>query len=94
MPYIPEADRAYIDEYVAALSERLASGSVGQLNYAITTLIDNYLGEEPNYHAYNSILGVLEAAKLELYRRRISRYEDDKLAQNGDVYSGPHRVSK
>jgi hypothetical protein len=30
-------------------------------------------------------MGVLESAKLELYRRKIAPYEDDKIAENGDV---------
>lgn len=32
------------------------------------------------------ILGVLEGAKLELYRRKIALYEDIKIKENGDVY--------
>ena len=40
----------------------------------------------PNYALYNAVIGVLECAKMELYRRQISPYEDRKIAENGDVY--------
>jgi len=35
----------------------------------------------------NAIIGALECAKLELYRRVAAPYEDDKIAENGDVYT-------
>jgi hypothetical protein len=34
---------------------------------------------------YNDAIGALEGAKLELYRRYVSAYEDDKIKENGDV---------
>jgi broad-specificity NMP kinase len=39
----------------------------------------------PKYHKYNAAVGVLECAKLELYRRLVSGYEDTKIIENGDV---------
>lgn len=30
--------------------------------------------------------GALECTKLELYRRRVADYEDQKIADNGDAY--------
>ena len=35
----------------------------------------------------NAIIGALECAKLELYRRVAAPYEDDKIIENGDVYT-------
>jgi hypothetical protein len=32
------------------------------------------------------MIGALECAKLELYRRLASPYEDLKIADNGDIY--------
>ena len=71
--------------------ERLNNGSIpkkaGELNYSITRLIWSYIllkGE--SYQTYNDIIGALEGAKLELYRRRIAPYEDKKIDENGDVY--------
>lgn len=81
MPYIkPERRRAI-----------LAGGKprdAGELNFAITILVDNYLKEkgEIRYSHVNEIVGVLDCAKLELYRRVAGPYEDEKIAENGDVY--------
>jgi hypothetical protein len=59
--------------------------SPGTLNYIITRLVHWYLGDKPNYERYNAAIGVLECAKLELYRRKVSPYEDEKIKENGDV---------
>lgn len=58
----------------------------GELNYAITMLCVRYLGSSYNYHTLNGVIGVLECAKLELYRRMAAPYEDAKMKENGDVY--------
>ena len=57
----------------------------GTLNYIITRLVHWWLGDNPNYEKYNAAIGVLECAKLELYRRKVSPYEDEKINENGDV---------
>lgn len=67
----------------------------GELNYALTVLVDRYLagaaGEDgrTRYAHLNEAIGVLECAKLELYRRVAAPYEDEKIRENGDVYSVP-----
>lgn len=38
------------------------------------------------YVELNEVVGALESAKLELYRRIVGPYEDKKSAENGDVY--------
>ena len=38
------------------------------------------------YAHLNEAIGVLECAKLELYRRVAAPYEDGKRAETGDVY--------
>jgi hypothetical protein len=87
MPYIPKKIRREIDiQHVAE--------TPGQLNYLITTNILEYLDEikdamcksENNYADYNEVIGVLECIKLELYRKVISKYEDEKCKEEGDVY--------
>jgi hypothetical protein len=58
----------------------------GELNFVITTLIQQYLVKKGlNYSNINTCIGVLECAKLELYRRIASPYEDTKIKENGDV---------
>ena len=57
----------------------------GILNYIITRLCHWWLGDNPNYAKYNELIGVLECAKMELYRRKVAPYEDKKIIENGDV---------
>lgn len=44
-----------------------------------------YLGQSPNFARYAEAVGALEAAKMELYRRALAKYEDAKLIAHGDV---------
>lgn len=80
MPYIDPYRRNKID---GGETPKTA----GELNYAFTTLIGYFLAERgTNYQTFNDIIGALEGAKLELYRRRIADYEDEKCRLNGDCY--------
>ena len=83
-PYIPQDRREEIDG-------GSTPQNAGELNYKITATILKYLYEincaSPNtYGDYNEVLGVLEACKFELYRKRIASYQDMKCAENGGVY--------
>lgn len=60
--------------------------TAGELNYAVTTLIRDYVGQPLSYQRINDVLGALEGAKLEFYRRVVVPYENAKMAENGDVY--------
>jgi len=61
--------------------------TAGELNYLFTYWIGQYiLDKGESYQIYNDILGALEGAKQELYRRKILPYENIKMSQNGDVY--------
>lgn len=81
MPYISREAR-----------DRLDQGSnpenAGELNYTISRIVDNYLLQkgEIRYEYLNEVMGALECAKLEIYRRMIVPYEDTKLAESGDIY--------
>jgi len=81
MPYVDAAARQRLD---AGASPETA----GELNYSITKLVDAYLNRSgsPRYADFNEAIGVLECAKLELYRRLVAPYEDTKIEQHGDVY--------
>ncbi len=79
----------YVD---AEARERLDGGAPpetpGELNYAITKLVDDYLVRKGGlrYRHLNEVVGVMECAKLELYRRLAAPYEDVKIGEAGDVY--------
>lgn len=91
MPYIRKDRRGPLDRDIASLVQRLEQGeyATGDLNYVITRLVDGFLADQQNYAAYNEVIGVLECAKLELYRRRVAPYESNKAYDNGDVYTLP-----
>lgn len=57
----------------------------GELNYALTREIIRYV-DTLNYKNINDIIGALECAKLEFYRRVAVPYEERKIDANGDVY--------
>ena len=78
----------YIDaEKKTELAFGRAPGVSGELNYEITRLIKEYWGfHGPNYQCINDIVGALEGAKLEFYRRVAVPYEEKKIKENGDVY--------
>lgn len=91
MPYIKQI-RRFIFELVETVSKKPIiviepPADAGELNYVITRLLNVYIhAKGKNYQNINEIIGVLECAKLELYRRIAAPYEDTKIAENGDVY--------
>lgn len=81
MPYISKERRNEVMDTLAPLTS-------GELNYAITMLCQFYLENEGyRYTTYNEVIGALECAKLEMYRRQIAPYEDEKMKESGDVYA-------
>jgi hypothetical protein len=57
------------------------------LNWKFTLLIVAYMKSQGlSYQAINDVLGALEGAKQEFYRRVVVPYEDQKILDNGDVY--------
>jgi len=82
MPYISPELRA------AILLEPESISNAGELNYYISTLINHYINQNrKSYAVINEVIGALECARLELYRRIAAPYEDTKIQSNGDVYT-------
>jgi len=82
MPYIPD------HEIRACLTtpHQLNPTHVGELNYLITWTCHQYLKMKGvSYSNINEVIGVLECAKLEMYRQIASPYEDIKKKDNGAV---------
>ena len=95
MPYITQKDRDKIIDKCDQFGDGEIYTSIqidhidtaGELNYAITEMMINYLNRKGiSYTNMNEVIGVLECAKLELYRRMTAPYEDTKIEENGDVY--------
>jgi len=78
MPYIKQKDRGI-----------WAPSTPGELNFQITKMVDAFIQKTGgvNYTNLNTAVGVLECAKLELYRRIAAPYEEVKMGENGDVYT-------
>ena len=87
MPYITPNQRPLIDEKLQPLIDQLKLLSVeeqdGALNYTITKIIKQLYPLK--YFHLNRALGVLSAVTQEFYRRVVAPYEDQKIADNGDV---------
>jgi hypothetical protein len=79
MPYITKKERESVDEYHYALT-------TGQLNYLITKACVEFLAGQCSYASLNEVIGVLECAKQEFYRRMVAPYEDKKKKANGEIY--------
>ncbi len=82
MPYISQDRKNKLalvwQDYIA---------SPGELNYVLTKVCIDYIEEKGvSYWVYNDVMGALECAKLEMYRRVVADYEDLKKEENGDVY--------
>lgn len=83
MPYISE-DRRQHFEATADLPE---PRNAGELNYVFSVIARDYIDiKGESYQNMNDVLGALEGAKLEFYRRVVVPYEIEKIEQNGDLY--------
>ena len=91
MPYIAQDKRLMLEHALATLAASVIveepKNQAGVVNYCISALLNEVLKTNGlNYRNINELIGVLECAKLELYRRVASPYEDEKIQSNGDVY--------
>lgn len=81
MPYIDKLTREKI------LANDHAPANAGELNFVLTVTCLAYFSRNGGrYQQINDVLGALEGAKMEFYRRLAAPYEDTKIAENGDVY--------
>jgi hypothetical protein len=82
MPYIEAKSREYLEP-----SSETSPLKPGPLNFQITRLLVQYQQRNGlSYQTINDIIGALEGAKLEYYRRVAVPYENSKMSLNGDVY--------
>jgi hypothetical protein len=85
MPYITKEKRAALVDLESAAEASIQTP--GELNFCLTAVIMEYKRLHGlSYQTINDILGALEGAKLEFYRRVAVPYENAKMAENGDVY--------
>lgn len=81
MPYIDQDRKHQIEEHGGQ------PVSPGELNYCITKMLINYAERRGlSYQTINDIIGALEGAKMEFYRRVAAPYEAGKIKENGEIY--------
>ncbi len=92
MPYIEEIHRARLDPHIEDirffLNEIDLDDREGPSNYTISRILAQAFHLEHGQMRYkylNRAIGVLEAVKLELYRRVGTPYEDFAIKKNGDI---------
>jgi hypothetical protein len=86
MPYIKKADRLRLQDGGFSLPDFM-NEPVGSLTYVLYQAALSYLQRNSDsYQTRAEILGALESAKLEFYRRDVAPYEDIKMRENGDVW--------
>jgi hypothetical protein len=80
MPYIKTERRDHIDAGICPIN-------TGEINYAVSMICKRYLDTFGlSYTVINDIMGALEGAKLEFYKRVAEPYEAQKRYENGDIY--------
>lgn len=86
MPYINQTERSMLDP--RKLEGITFPTKAGELQFVIACYIERFIkhGNGLSYQTINDIVGALEGAKLEFYRRVAAPYENDKCEENGDVY--------
>lgn len=87
MPYIRKEKRLDLDALVEMIMNNCDNNPFdGRMNYMIMKIVkkhlDNY-GE--SYTNYQRIIGELQCSQMEIFRRLLSKYEDKKIEENGDV---------
>jgi hypothetical protein len=89
MPYIKQAQRRVLDnEPVIDVASHITLDSItGEFNYVISTIANELVQTYGrSYKVMSAIRAAMEDASAEFYRRVMAPYEDEKIAENGDVY--------
>ena len=81
MPYIPKTRRGLLQYDPIEFPE-----SPGELNFVISDACHEYTNDHGlNYDTINTVIGVLECAKMEFYRMIAHSYENEKRKKNGPI---------
>ena len=83
MPYVKQEDRIKLDPLVEALD---TIATVGELNYVVTRLSLRFLKRLGlSYSNISNVVGTLHLIPVEMTRRLVDAYENNKIEENGDV---------
>ena len=96
MPYINEEERIELDAAIENMTQSIRdiqshlanpndfSIYLGRINYCFSRVIAGLM-KDVSYKKIAMITGVLENIKQEFYRRVAENYENNKIAQHGDI---------
>lgn len=84
MPYINQRDRDFfepsLDEIVDSIQDP------GDVCFCIYYILQKVCKKDSTrFKTISSLIGEVECAKMEFYRRIVAPYEDIKINENGDV---------
>ena len=83
MPYIQKTNRSELQ------LDDIQMVNAGELQYVIAEVIAQFMEDKPHrYQTMNDVMGALNGANLEFYRRVVAPYEDECIEKNGDVSYG------
>lgn len=85
MPYIESWERPQYDIEIESLIKKLINKPIGHVNYVISRIIWALFNNKRGYTTGNNLIGVLHCVISEFYRRKLVSYEDEKIAENGDL---------
>lgn len=85
MPYITKTDRQLYDVQIDDLVKQLEGHSIGDINYVFSRIIWKLFNRSRSYGYGNALMGMLMCVAQEFYRRKLSKYEDEKIIANGDL---------
>lgn len=82
MPYIDPLNRSMLDPSC------LTAETEGELNFQISRLLNKYMVRHGlSYGRMGDCTSACENAAAEFRRRVMAKYEDQKIEENGDVYT-------
>jgi len=94
MPYIKEEARAILDDCIEKMVYCITDGNIpsdaefatilGEINYSFSRILSGCAGKT-SYSKVAMITGVLENIKQEYYRIVATKYEEQKIIENGDI---------
>lgn len=85
MPDISYESRYTLEPDLSELIYLLKEAQPGMLTYVICEILLSTAHPAENYAHLATAVGILETAKLELYRRIGARMEDRAIERNGDT---------
>ena len=85
MPYISQGNRRDFEHFRDGV-ELAPPTTAGEMQYMIAIITAEFMKNSGyRYQDMNDVMGALNGANLEFYRRYVAPYEDECIAKNGDV---------